>query len=55
MSDLAAARARYVEMIAKRERISSPRLLEALAAVPREDFLPRGAGASRVRRRAVIG
>ncbi|MGL9621493.1 methyltransferase domain-containing protein [Bradyrhizobium sp. U531] len=42
MSDLAAARARYVERIAKRERISSPRLLEALAAVPREDFLPRG-------------
>ncbi|MFB6453276.1 protein-L-isoaspartate O-methyltransferase family protein [Bradyrhizobium tunisiense] len=42
MSDLAAARARYVELIAKRERISSPRLLEALAAVPREDFLPRG-------------
>jgi protein-L-isoaspartate(D-aspartate) O-methyltransferase len=42
MSDLAAARARYVELIAKRERISSPLLLEALAAVPREDFLPRG-------------
>ncbi|UWU75302.1 methyltransferase [Bradyrhizobium huanghuaihaiense] len=42
MSDLAAARARYAGMIAKRERISSPRLLEALAAVPREDFLPRG-------------
>lgn len=42
MSDLAAARARYVKSIAKRERISSKRLLEALAAVPREDFLPRG-------------
>lgn len=42
MSDLAGARARYVELIAKRERISSPRLLEALAAVPREDFLARG-------------
>jgi len=42
MSDLAAARARYVALIAKRERISSPRLLEALTAVPREDFLPRG-------------
>ena len=42
MSDLAAARARYVAMIAKRERISSPRLLEALATVPREDFLARG-------------
>ena len=42
MSELVAARARYVASIAKRERISSPRLLEALAAVPREDFLPRG-------------
>lgn len=42
MSDLVAARARYVELVAKRERISSPRLLEALAAVPREDFLARG-------------
>ncbi|UPK34123.1 methyltransferase domain-containing protein [Bradyrhizobium sp. 186] len=42
MSDLVAARARYVELIAKRERISSPRLLEALAAVPRENFLARG-------------
>lgn len=42
MSDLVAARARYVELIAKRERISSPRLLAALAAVPREDFLGRG-------------
>ncbi|PPQ14411.1 methyltransferase [Bradyrhizobium sp. AC87j1] len=42
MSDLAAARARYVERIAKRERIISKRVLEALAAIPREDFLPRG-------------
>jgi protein-L-isoaspartate(D-aspartate) O-methyltransferase len=42
VSDLAAARARYVEAIAKRERISSPLLLDALAAVPREGFLPRG-------------
>lgn len=42
MSDLAAARARYVELIARRERISSKRLLEALAAVPRENFLARG-------------
>ncbi|QHP72708.1 methyltransferase [Bradyrhizobium sp. LCT2] len=42
MSDLTAARARYVERIAKRARISSKRLLEALAAVPREDFLARG-------------
>ncbi|MBR1132803.1 protein-L-isoaspartate O-methyltransferase family protein [Bradyrhizobium iriomotense] len=42
MSDLAAARARYVELIARRERISSKRLLDALASVPREDFLGRG-------------
>lgn len=42
MSDLAAARSRYVAMIAKRERISSKRLLEALATVPREDFLAGG-------------
>jgi protein-L-isoaspartate(D-aspartate) O-methyltransferase len=42
MSDLAAARRRYVELIEKRERIASPRLLRALASVPREDFLPRG-------------
>lgn len=42
MSGLAAARARYVELIAKRERLSSPRLLAALAAVPREDFLAKG-------------
>lgn len=42
MSDLAAARTRYVALIAKRERIASQRLLEALAAVPREDFLARG-------------
>src|SRR4051812_33765277 len=42
MGDLAAARARYVELIAKRERIASKRLLAALGAVPREDFLARG-------------
>ena len=42
MSDLAAARARYVELIGKRERISSPQLLAALAAVPRESFLAKG-------------
>ncbi|KYG97998.1 rRNA adenine N-6-methyltransferase family protein [Bradyrhizobium sp. DOA1] len=42
MSDLAAARARYVERIAKRERIDSKRLLQALAAIPREDFLAKG-------------
>ncbi|MCK1362320.1 methyltransferase domain-containing protein [Bradyrhizobium sp. 199] len=42
MSDLAAARARYVALIARREGITSPRLLEALAAVPREAFLGKG-------------
>ena len=42
MSDLAAARARYVASIARREAITSPRLLEALAAVPREEFLGKG-------------
>ncbi len=42
MSDLSAARSRYVASIAKRERISSPRLLKALATVPREDFLAKG-------------
>jgi protein-L-isoaspartate(D-aspartate) O-methyltransferase len=42
MSDLDAARARYVALIARRERISSKRLLAALGAVPRENFLARG-------------
>ncbi|QOZ54870.1 protein-L-isoaspartate O-methyltransferase [Bradyrhizobium sp. CCBAU 53338] len=42
MSDLSAARARYVALIAKRERITSPRLLDALATVPREKFLAKG-------------
>lgn len=42
MSDLAAARRRYAALIGKRGRISSPRLLEALGAVPREDFLAGG-------------
>ena len=42
MSDLAAARQGYVELIAKRERISSKRLLRALGKVPRENFLPKG-------------
>lgn len=42
MSDLSGARARYVELIAKRERIASQRLLTALAAVPREGFLAKG-------------
>ena len=42
MSDTAAARRRYVEDIRAREQISSPRLLRALAAVPRERFLNKG-------------
>ncbi|TPQ40518.1 methyltransferase [Bradyrhizobium guangdongense] len=42
MSDLAAARQRYAELIGKRERISSSRLLAALATVPREKFLAKG-------------
>jgi protein-L-isoaspartate(D-aspartate) O-methyltransferase len=42
MSDLDAARARYVALIARRERISSKSLLAALGAVPRENFLARG-------------
>ena len=42
MSDTAAARRRYVEDIRAREQISSPRLLRALAAVPRERFLHKG-------------
>jgi protein-L-isoaspartate(D-aspartate) O-methyltransferase len=42
MSDVAAARARYATLIARRERIYSPRLLVALGAVPREDFLAKG-------------
>ncbi|MBC9879035.1 methyltransferase [Bradyrhizobium sp. INPA01-394B] len=42
MSDLSAARARYAKLIARRERISSERLLAALATVPRENFLARG-------------
>ncbi|MBR0716865.1 protein-L-isoaspartate O-methyltransferase [Bradyrhizobium liaoningense] len=42
MSELAVARQRYAELIGKRERISSSRLLAALAAVPREIFLAKG-------------
>jgi protein-L-isoaspartate(D-aspartate) O-methyltransferase len=42
MSDIAAARRRYADEIKQREGISSPRLLEALASVPRERFLPKG-------------
>jgi len=42
MSDVAAARHHYAEQIKKREQISSPRLLQALATIPREDFLDGG-------------
>jgi protein-L-isoaspartate(D-aspartate) O-methyltransferase len=42
MSELASARQRYAELIGKRERISSPGLLRALATVPRENFLAKG-------------
>src|SRR5213075_507713 len=42
MSDIAAARRRYTDEIKQCERISSPRLLQALATVPRECFLPKG-------------
>jgi protein-L-isoaspartate(D-aspartate) O-methyltransferase len=42
MSDVAAARQRYMEHIKNREQISSPRLLRALATIPREEFLNQG-------------
>ena len=42
MTALVAARARYAELIARREQISSRRLHAALATVPREDFLTKG-------------
>jgi len=42
LTDLAAARRRYVEQIRTRERIASARLLQALEAVPRENFLRKG-------------
>jgi protein-L-isoaspartate(D-aspartate) O-methyltransferase len=42
MSETAAARRRYAEEIRSRERILSPRLLKALATVPRERFLDEG-------------
>jgi protein-L-isoaspartate(D-aspartate) O-methyltransferase len=42
MSDLAAARRRYAQSIAGSEKILSPRLSQALAAVPREHFLDEG-------------
>lgn len=51
MTDIAAARRRYVERIRRRESISSPRLLHALSVVPRERFV--GKGPWRVRRDAV--
>ncbi len=47
MSDIAAARKRYVDQIRKRGRISSPRLLDAFAKVSREHFA--GPGPWRVR------
>jgi protein-L-isoaspartate(D-aspartate) O-methyltransferase len=53
MSDLAAARRRYVEAIAQREQISSARLLRAFASVPREHFA--GDGPWRIRREAGHG
>lgn len=42
MSDLAAARRRYAQSIAGSEKISSSRVSQALAAVPRENFLDEG-------------
>jgi protein-L-isoaspartate(D-aspartate) O-methyltransferase len=42
MTDLVAARRRYVEQIRTRERIGSARLLQALESVPRENFLRKG-------------
>jgi protein-L-isoaspartate(D-aspartate) O-methyltransferase len=42
MSDVAAARRRYPEEIASSEKISSPRLRQALATIPREHFLDGG-------------
>jgi protein-L-isoaspartate(D-aspartate) O-methyltransferase len=42
MTDVAAARRRYAEEIASSEKISSPPLLQALASIPREDFLEEG-------------
>jgi len=42
MNDLVAARRHYAEEIKYRGRISSPRLLRAFAAIPRERFLGRG-------------
>jgi protein-L-isoaspartate(D-aspartate) O-methyltransferase len=42
MSDLAAARRRYAQSIAVSEKISSPRMSQALATVPREHFLDKG-------------
>ncbi|WP_454634229.1 protein-L-isoaspartate O-methyltransferase family protein [Bradyrhizobium cenepequi] len=53
MSDLAAARRRYVEAIGQREQISSARVLRAFATVPREHFA--GDGPWRIRREAGLG
>lgn len=42
MSNVVAARQRYADEIKDRQQISSPRLLRALATVPRERFLGKG-------------
>jgi protein-L-isoaspartate(D-aspartate) O-methyltransferase len=42
MTDLTAARSHYVDRIKAREHIASSSLLQALQAVPREDFLRKG-------------
>lgn len=39
---LAAIRRRFAQKIAKRQKVTDPRLIEAFAAVPREDFLGPG-------------
>ncbi|MCA6108694.1 protein-L-isoaspartate O-methyltransferase family protein [Bradyrhizobium cenepequi] len=53
MSELAAARRRYAKAITQREQISSPRVLRAFAAVPREQFADDGPW--RIRREAGRG
>jgi protein-L-isoaspartate(D-aspartate) O-methyltransferase len=42
ISDVAAARRRYAEEIKNREQITSPRLVQAFATVPRERFVGQG-------------
>jgi protein-L-isoaspartate(D-aspartate) O-methyltransferase len=51
MSDVAAARRRYAEEIKNREQISSRRLVQAFATVPRERFV--GEGPWRIRNQMV--